>query len=267
MELQELISLGRFIFSGAAKRLEVFRLIDGKKNTKEIAIKMGRNFEATSNDLKKLKDMGLIEQKKDNDGKIVEKDSCAVYEKVPLLRHVPLSYFHDTSRGKIKVVKKERIYKEAGKSRLSSLAVPSENEILDICKHGEDQIYEFKAPGIETSKVSKEVAAFLNTKVGGLIFYGVDDDGSIIGSDTRRQDFDQSLQNSIRNTISPQPNVEIKERDVLGHKVLVVVIPPWDRKNIYQYKMDGRVYIRKGTNIFVATPEELKKLGKGEYVV
>ena len=41
MELQELISRGRFVFSGAPKRLEVFRLINGKRNTKEIAIKIG----------------------------------------------------------------------------------------------------------------------------------------------------------------------------------------------------------------------------------
>ena len=147
------------------------------------------------------------------------------------------------------------------------LAVPSENQILDICKHGEDQLYEFKACGVKIEKITKEIAAFLNTKNGGLIFYGIDDDGYILGSDMRRQKFDQAIQNSIRNTISPQPNIEVKEEDVLGHKVLIVVIPPWNRKDIYQYTKEGRVYIRKGTNKFVATPEELRKLGRGKYVV
>jgi len=138
---------------------------------------------------------------------------------------------------------------------------------LDICKDGENQIYEFKDPRVEIAKITKEIAAFLNTKNGGLLFYGIDDDGSIVGSDLRRQDFDQSLQNSVRNTISPQPNIKIEEKEVMGHKILVVVIPPWDRKNIYQYRKDRRNYIRKGTNVFVLTPNELTKLGKGKFVV
>lgn len=267
MELQELISRGRFVFSGAPKRLEVFKLIDGRRSTKEIKIKTGRKFEAILNDIRKLKDMGLIQPKTDNNGEILEKDGCAVFEKVPLLRHVPLSYFRKVPMGKIKVIKQEKISTQVKRSKLAPLAIPSETEILDVCKHGEDQIYEFKAPGVETHKITKEIAAFLNTKNGGLIFYGIDDDGYVIGSDFRRQDFDQAIQNSVRNTISPQPNIEVFERYVLGHMVLIVVIPPWDRKNIYQYKMDGRIYIRKGTNNFVITPEELKKLGRGEDVV
>lgn len=267
MELQELISRGRFVFSGAPKRLEVFRLINGKRNTKEIAIKVGRSFKAALNDIKKLRDMGLIRPKTDNDGNIVKKDGCVVYEKIPLLQHVPLSYFQDITKGRRKVIKREKVRKEIKKPKLLPLTVPPEREILDICRYGEDQLYEFKAPGVEIDKITKEIAAFLNTKSGGLIFYGIDDDGYIIGSDLRKQDFDQALQNSIRNTISPQPNVEIREREVLGHKILVVVIPPWDRKNIYQYKKDGRIYIRRGTNKFVATSEELKRLGRGQYVV
>jgi hypothetical protein len=265
MELQELISRGRFLFAGAPKRLEVFKLINGKRSTKEIALKSGRGFNAALNDIKKFNDMGLIRPKRKNNGEILRKDGCIVYEKVPLLRHVPISYFEKSPKIK-SAINQKIISKEAKKHKISPISIPSETEILDICKHGEDQTYEFKAPGVEISKITKEIAAFLNTKKGGLIFYGIDDDGYIIGADLRRQNFDQALQNSIRNTISPQPNIEIEEKDVLGHKVLIILIPPWDRKNIYQYKMDGRIYIRKGTNNFVATPEELKKLAKGEYV-
>jgi hypothetical protein len=264
MELQELISRGRFLFAGAPKRLEVFKLINGKRSTKEIALESGRGFNATLNDIKKLKDMGLIRPKRKNDGEILRKDGCIVYEKVPLLQHIPISYFEESPKIKGTITQGKKL-KEAKRHKISPISIPSEDGILDICKHGEDQIYEFKAPGVDISKITKEIAAFLNTRKGGLIFYGIDDDGRVIGADLRRQDFDQALQNSIRNTISPQPNIEIKEMDVLGHKVLIILIPPWDRKNIYQYK-DGRVYIRKGTNIFPATAEELKKLARGEHV-
>lgn len=266
MELQELISRGRFIFSGAPKRLEVFKLINGRRSSKDIAIKTGRSFSALLNDIKKIKDMGLIRPKTDKNGNIMKKDGCIIYEKIPEIRHVPISYFYDIIGKKTAKVYPKRIEKKSKKLKLKPLMVPSAKEILKICDHGEDQLYEFKSPGIEIDKITKEIAAFLHTRNGGLIFYGIDDYGKIVGSDKRRQDFDQSLQNSIRNSISPQPSIEIKERTVLGHKILIIIIPPWDRKTIYQYR-DGRFYIRKGTNVFIVTPEELTKLSKGEYII
>ena len=264
MQIQELISRGRFIFSGAPRRLEVFGLINGKRSSKEIAKRTGRTLSSVLQDIQKMRDMGLIQPKTNAGGNPLRKDGGTLYEKVPLMRHVPTSYFQGTNKLPKSV---KEVSKKTKRYTLRPLSIPSMTGILDICKNGENQLYEFKDPRVEIPKITKEIAAFLHTKNGGLLFYGIDDDGSIVGSDLRRQDFDQSLQNSIRNTISPQPNVEIKEKEVLGHKVIIVVIPPWDRKSLYQYKKDGRYYIRKGSNVFVATPNELKKLGKGKIVV
>jgi hypothetical protein len=264
MELQELISRGRFVFSGAPKRFEVFKLINGKKSTREIARKTGKSLGSTLNDVKKLKDMGIIQPKTDTKGSLIKKDGGTVYEKVPLIRHIPLSYFQDIVKAQRKFVEKEKIHKRI-KAKFTPPIVPSENEILDICKSGEDQLYEFKAPGTDIRKLTKEIAAFSNTKMGGLIFYGVEDDGSIIGTDLRRQELDQSLQNSVRNTIAPSPIIEIKEKDVLGHQILIIFTPPWNKKDVYHY--EGRVYLRKGTNVFIATPEESRKLFSGTPVV
>jgi hypothetical protein len=265
-DLQELITRGRFIISRYPHCLEVFRLVNGKKNTKEIASASGKKLVPTLQDLKRLKDSGLI-QSKISDGRTLEKDGCAVYEKVPILNHVPMGYFESNSRGRLDTAKEEELNKGAKKIGIPSLSVPSETELLDVCRQGEDQLHEFKEPRVETEKITKEIAAFLHTKRGGLIFYGVADDGSIVGSDRRRQDLDQSLQNSIRTTISPQPSIEIKEREVIGQSILVIVTPPWDRKTLYQYTKDSRFYIRRGTNVFSLKPEEISKLGKGEYVV
>ena len=82
-------------------------------------------------------------------------------------------------------------------------------------------------------------------------------------------EFDQRIQNSIRNTITPPPNIEVKDRNVMGSKIILIIIPPWDRKTIYQYTLDNRYYIniRKGTNVFALKPEEIKKLSKGEAIV
>ena len=54
MELQELISRGRFLFSGAIKRFEIFKLINGKKSAKEIAIKVDRSFSSVLQDIEKM---------------------------------------------------------------------------------------------------------------------------------------------------------------------------------------------------------------------
>jgi DNA-binding transcriptional ArsR family regulator len=264
VNLQELIVRGRIIFDGANRRLRIFELVNGQLSTREIARKAGRGLSSVDQDVEKLRDMELIQEKRNDKGNPVKKDGSKVYQKTPLIRHIPISYFSDVAETK-KLVKKSG--KTIGRiSRTGSIHIPSENEILDICKEGEDQLYEFKAPGVAADKVTKEISGFLHTKGGGVVFYGIEDDGSIIGTDIRRQDFDQKIQNSVRNTISPPPFIEIKERKVMGSSVLLVVIPPWDRKTIYQNTLDSRYYIRRGTNVFALKPDELRKLSQGAFV-
>ena len=118
---------------------------------------------------------------------------------------------------------------------------------------------------MDVKKITKKIGGFLNTKQGGLLFYGVEDDGTIVGSDMKRQKFDNRIQNSIKNTISPAATVKIKSVKTLGHEIIVLSIPAWNRKDVYQY--DGRTLIRKGTNDFVASPDEVRKLHQGKYVV
>jgi len=97
VDLQELISRGRFIFSNASKRKEVFNLVNGKRSTKEIATKTGRSLSVVIQDLEKLRDVELVKEKR-NENNIVKKDNATVYEKVPLIKHVPSSYFNSISK-------------------------------------------------------------------------------------------------------------------------------------------------------------------------
>jgi hypothetical protein len=262
MDLQELISRGRFIFAGAGERLKVYQFVDGRKNAKDIAKLTRRHVNNVHADLRKLADVGLIEEKRKN-GEAVKKEGFTLYEKTPLARTVPITYFS----GPTKLQKPRAVAAPArGRpKRPQSLPVPSENEILDICKQGEDQTVEFKAAGTDVRKITREIAAMLHTRLGGMIFYGVDDDGTIQGSDVKRQKFDQPLQNSVKNAIAPAVTFTLKAVSVMGAEVLVVLVPPWNRRDVYQF--DEKVLIRKGTNVFAAKPEELKKLHRGEYVI
>ena len=176
---------------------------------------------------------------------------------------VPISYF--TGVTKIKRPKKQVVIDRIKKKRPQPLPVPSANDVLDICKKEEDQTIEFKAAGTDVRKVTKEIAAMLNTRQGGIILYGVDDDGTIHGSDVTRQKFDQPLQNSVKNSVAPAAIITLKSVTVLGSEILVVIVPPWNRNDVYQF--DEKVYIRKGTNVFGVKPEELKKLHRGDYVI
>lgn len=266
-DLQELISRGRFIFTGAPKRLDVFKSINGKKSTKEIARTLGRRLTSVLQDIEKFRNFELAREKRDKNGNVVKKGGASVYEKSPLVKHVGLTYFQGIAETK-RLVKIKQTAK-IKRLKLATIHIPSENEILDICKNGEDQLYEFKAAGTEAYKISKKIAAYLHTKKGGIIFYGIDDDGTIIGSDKKRQDFDQTIHNSIRDNIDPAPNISVKERNVMGSKIIIIIIPPWDRKTMYQYTYQGdnRYYIKKGTNIFALKPDEIRKLSRGEYIV
>ncbi|MGB7555713.1 MAG: RNA-binding domain-containing protein [Candidatus Korobacteraceae bacterium] len=262
MDLQELIARGRFIFQGAPERLRLFSLVDGRKTPEEIARKTKRHVNNVHRDLRRLADVGLIAARTKDD-QVLKKDGFRLYEKTPLARTVPISYF--TAPTKIPKPQGSGGVERNKKTRPRPLPLPSETDILDMCKKGEDQTLEFKAAGTDVRKITKEVAGMLNTRQGGIILYGVDDDGAIHGSDVSRQKFDQPLQNSIKSSIAPAAIVALKAISVLGSEVLAVVVPPWNRKDVYQF--DEKVYIRKGTNVFGVKPEELRKLHKGEGVV
>jgi predicted HTH transcriptional regulator len=263
MDLQELISRGRFVFAGAPERLRVYGLVDGRRTAKDLAKVTKRHVNNVHRDLRRLADIGMIEERTKG-GETVEKDGFALYDKTPLARTVPLSYFS----GPVRLPNRKEAVTASPKGkgkRPQPLPLPTETTILDMCKSGEDQTLEFKAAGTDVRKITKEVAAMLHTRLGGMILYGVDDDGTISGSDVSRQKLDQPLQNSIKNSIAPAAIVFLKSVSALGTEVLVIIVPPWNKRDVYQF--DEKVYLRKGTNVFAAKPEELRKLHRGEYVI
>ncbi|TKJ17159.1 hypothetical protein CEE44_01330 [Candidatus Woesearchaeota archaeon B3_Woes] len=265
MELQEIIVRGRFIFNNAPKRLEVYKQINGRQSAKDIAKKVGKPLVPTLNDLQKIKDIGLIKPKKDVGGKQLQKNNSIIYEKIPLAKQISISYFENPikKQKQLKQHLKKKITKE--NKRITTISVPFETGILDICKSGENQLYEFKAAGTEVKKLTKEIAAMLNTKMGGIILYGVDDDGAISGTDKTSQQMDQPLQNCVKDNIDPSPIIKLIPKKVMGQDILLIVVPPWDKNDVYHFS--GKVLLRKGTNVFTATSGESKKLHNGEYVI
>lgn len=262
MELQELVSRARLIFVGAPRRLEIYGLVNGRRSASEIAQIARRPQTAVLHDLQKMKSMEVIILKRDRTGREVKKEGSVVLEKNTLLKHISQSYFKKPEKI---VAQAKKVATKKGKKSLTPLPLPSAQEIIDACASGEDQLHEFKEAGVEMSKLAKEICAFANTRGGGFIFYGVDDAGQVLGSDKSRQSFDQSLQNSVKSNISPALHVRIAEKDVLGNKIIIIAIPPRDTSEVYH--CNNVVYIRKGTNAFAASTDEVKKLYSGKNII
>ncbi len=264
--LQELISRGRFILADAPERLKTFETVNGRRNTAEIAEIVKRHINSIRRDLTLLSDAGLIQPLIEN-GQQIKKNGFPIFEKVPLARTIPVRYFSTPNRLPTKSNEARVPFTNSrkGQTRIPKpLTIPTEEEILQIANAGEDQFYEFKGQGTDTQKLTREIAAMLNTYQGGIVFYGIDDAGTIEGSEISQQKFDQPLQNSVRNAISPSATIEIRTVKVLGSNVIVIRVPPWNRKDIYQY--NEKVLIRKGTNVFAAKPDELRQLHSGKHI-
>jgi hypothetical protein len=248
----------------APSRLKVFQAVDGRSTAADIAAATGRHVNNVRRDLTLLRDAGLIQPRIVADtAKPVTREGFPVYEQVPLARAISTKYFQPTAKRPESAELSAR--EPRRKTKSVELTPPTENELLEIVRHGEDQLHEFKGPGTDVSKIAREVGAMLNTSKGGMILYGVDDDGTIVGSDKSRQDFDQPLQNSVKNTIAPAAVVGLHSVSAMGSAVLVVIVPPWNRSDIYQHA--DKILIRKGTNVFAARPEEVKRLHRGEAVI
>jgi predicted HTH transcriptional regulator len=263
VDLQELILRGRFLLAEAPERLKVFELVNGRRTVNDIAGLTNRRESNVSKDIARLVDAELLQARINSDGSPARAGASVIYEKVPLARTVPMRFFRGTPARL--PAKGKRAPTQGGKLRTSrkvkARSVPEEAELLAIFQSGEDQAFEFKGQGTEARKIAKEAAAMLHSREGGVLFYGIDDDGAIQGTDIARQQLDQSVQNAMRNSVAPQATIHIKTVTVMGAEIVAIVVSPWNGRDVYHY--EGRVYIRKGTNVFQATPEEVRGLHEG----
>ena len=245
----------------------MFELVNGRRSTREIAKKTRRQFTNTLRDLATMKAFELILPKKTENGEVILKDDSVLYEKNPLIAFLPASYYKEyaDSQRKLFMQNAKKARANNRRTKAAEIPMPTETEVLDMCRSGEDQTYEFKSQGTDVQKLAKEICAFANTKLGGFIFYGVADDGTIHGTDISRQKLDQPLQNSIKNSIAPSLVIKLVSLKVMGYEILLIGVPPWNRKDVYQ--INGGIYVRKGTNVFSAKPEEVRKFHNGEYVI
>ncbi|MCL4539140.1 MAG: ATP-binding protein [Bacteroidetes bacterium] len=137
-------------------------------------------------------------------------------------------------------------------------------ELKELISEGENFKIEFKRQFSSVEKIAKELIAFANTK-GGMILFGVDDDGTIYGVESEKSEIDLIYEASREYCEPPiEPIVQVIE---LNRKDVVVAIVEESRKKphrLQDYKSalshDAKVYIRINDKSVIASREVVKIL-------
>ena len=143
-------------------------------------------------------------------------------------------------------------------------------ELEDIIKQGEGHAVDFKESGIlsDPLKLAKLMVAFANNlytsaKYGGLILIGVRNDGSLEGM-KKKQGHEEHLMNIARDKCEPSIKPQFEAINLVKGDVYVLTIPKMSKYPHAVRSQDGNVhYVRVGTTVRVATPEELQELFVG----
>ena len=137
-------------------------------------------------------------------------------------------------------------------------------ELKALISEGENFKIEFKRQFSSVEKIAKELIAFANTK-GGMILFGVDDDGTIYGVESEKSEIDL-IREAAREYCEPpiDPIVQVIE---LNRKDVVVAIVEESRTKPHRLQdyrdvvsRDARVYIRINDKSVIASREVVKIL-------
>ena len=134
-------------------------------------------------------------------------------------------------------------------------------ELKELIFEGESTTLEFKRKFTKPEKIAKEMCAFCNTK-GGIILFGVDDDGSIVGVFSEKTAFDLIYQ-VCKFNIEPPIEPTIEFFDFHGKEIIIVEIEESNTKPhkvINTESTEEIAYIRVGEQSVIASKEMVKVL-------
>jgi ATP-dependent DNA helicase RecG len=132
--------------------------------------------------------------------------------------------------------------------------------LLDDC---ESDRSEQKASLSDPDKIRKAICAFANDmpnhRLSGVIFVGVCDDGKPSGLDINDRVIRTLADMGRDGAILPFPTMMVQKRTLRGVPVAVVIVEPSDAPPV---RFRGRTWIRVGSSLRVATPEEERRLAE-----
>ena len=133
-------------------------------------------------------------------------------------------------------------------------------QIQGLVSRGENESVEFKQQiSSDKGKFLKTVAAFANGN-GGVILFGVDDEGTFIGVTGDVSKMKDDVIRMVRDNVTPSPKVRIEDC-VIDAKTIIALYVEQGDKHPYGINPDKPVfYVRRGANSFPASQEEIRDL-------
>ncbi|MDA3859956.1 MAG: ATP-binding protein [Melioribacteraceae bacterium] len=138
-------------------------------------------------------------------------------------------------------------------------------KLKNIIAGGENLTTEFKQRFSTHTKIAKEIIAFANT-IGGILLFGIDDDGSIYGVESEKE-ISELIKETAESYCEPQIIYSQEFVELFGREIVVVKIPQSEVKphriQDYQSELDlnsAEVYVRVKDMSVPASKEMIKIL-------
>ncbi len=137
----------------------------------------------------------------------------------------------------------------------------TDQELAALLQDHESQLVERKRSGADRSAIRRNICAFANdlSEAGkpGVIFVGVEDDGSCAGIRVNDELLRTLAQIRSDGNILPLPSMTVARQVIDGCEVVVIQVEPSKNPPV-RYR--GRVWVKVGPTVQEATPQEEKRL-------
>lgn len=129
-----------------------------------------------------------------------------------------------------------------------------EDVIKEWINRGENEFVEFKEGLKHADDVMKTIVAFANTN-GGVIIFGVKDDGSIVGYNEPAQNTRNRLERMISSKCDPPVDFSVKRIEFDNTGITYIKIPK-GKSRLYAVT-NGPIYVRRGASDIFIKPSEI----------
>ncbi len=137
------------------------------------------------------------------------------------------------------------------------------HELRELIQQGECGTIEFKRKFSSYERFAKEISAFANTR-GGYLLVGIDDDGSVVGVDSEKEQIELVL-SAAEFYLEPPVHCHIECVNIEWKEVVVVYVPESDNKPHMlkddpdqAQSVDHRAYIRNNDQSVLASKEMMR---------
>lgn len=129
------------------------------------------------------------------------------------------------------------------------------NDLKEVLAKGENESLQFKVTVPPPEIIARHIAALSNTS-GGTVLIGVNDDGSIVGSDI--QSVRKALERAQAN-LTPEPATEVYDVPYQNKRIVAIDVQPSSTGPVLS---GGNVVMRVGPRVAPITPLKTKNKGQ-----